>query len=54
MLRSLHNLEELYLMAWSKGQFVKGESDALLLQTLSKLRVAVVDILDPPVRSFWS
>lgn len=51
VLKSLPDLEELYLMGFPGHHYEVGESDAPLLQTFEKLRVAVVDIHTAPVRS---
>ncbi|CAL8466176.1 g5712 [Coccomyxa elongata] len=43
MLKSLHNLEELYLMGFPARRFYVGQPVGQLLQTFQKLRIAVLD-----------
>ena len=52
MLEGLHNLEELYMIGYPARHLNVGQSDAPLLQTFEKLRIAVMDFHDAPVRSF--
>lgn len=52
LLGGLRDLEEVYLLGFPGCQFEVEQPHASVQQTFEKLRIAVVDFLDAPVRSF--
>ncbi len=53
MLGNLRNLEELYVMGFPGRHLDVGSSNVPLLQASQKLRIAVMDFFDAPVRSIF-